>query len=218
MKPNINSLNTKTCSKCHKTKPLDEFYKNKGRKDNRRPDCKVCNNKQRKGYYQEHKEERTKYDKDYYKKHKDKIRKRQGKISMYENKLCTSYLGVVIAERLVRYLFKDVEVMPNNHSGYDFICNRNKKIDVKSGCVTLDRGHPRWHFNIDHNITADYFILVAFDNRIDLNPLHLWMIPGHVLNKNKSRSIRPSTLHKWDKYKRNIKDAQFCCNELKASE
>lgn len=137
---------------------------------------------------------------------------------MYKNKLCASFLGVVIAERLIRHLFNNVEVMPYGNTGFDFICNKGMKIDVKSSCIRLNTDkNPRWGFHIDHNTTADFFILVAFDNRIDLNPLHLWMIPGKEVNDQCSVSTTLSTIHKWDKYKKDIEDAQLCCAELKES-
>ena len=136
---------------------------------------------------------------------------------MYENKNCSLYLGVVIAERLIRHLFKDVQVMPNGNPKFDFICNKGKKIDVKSACVTLaHRKNPHWKFFIKRNKVPDFFILVAFDNRTDLNPLHLWMIPGKVLNHLSTTSISSSTVCKWDKWERDINDAQLCCAEMKA--
>ena len=137
---------------------------------------------------------------------------------MYENKICSQYLGIVIGERLVRHLFKDVEVMPHGNTGYDFLCNKGKKIDVKTACNILqNKKHLHWKFKIKKNTTADFFICVAFDNRTDLNPLHMWMIPGKEINENSSKSIRPSTIHKWDKWKMEINNAQLCCNELKAT-
>lgn len=202
----------KECSKCHKVKPFSEFHLRKSSKDGRQPRCKKCNNEISKKYYQEHREQR----KDYYEK---VVRKRMGHLPMCENKKCSSYLGVVIAERLCRHLFKDVEVMPYGNTAYDIVCNRGKKIDVKSSTMTLQHNkYPRWAFKINLNTTADYFILVAFDNRSDFNPLHMWMIPGSEVNKQTKASIRPSTLHKWSRWERDIKDAQLCCVEMKESE
>lgn len=209
-------IGNKKCSKCREVKPLGEFHKNKSKKDGRGTECKRCSNKYSKKYGQEHQEEGKEYHKEYYKEHKNEIRKRKGIESMYENKNCTNYLGIVIAERLCRHLFKEVKVMPNNNIGFDIICNKGKKIDVKSGCITLSKGkYPRWIFNIKQNTTADFFILVAFDNRTDLNPLYLWMIPGHEINSQGKASISPSTIDKWDVWKRDINDAQICCAEMK---
>ena len=137
---------------------------------------------------------------------------------MYENKLCPAYLGIVIGERLIRHLFKDVEIMPFGFSGYDMICNKGKKIDVKTACIGLQNvKYPRWEFHIDYNTTADFFILVAFDNIEMLNLLHIWMIPGHILNNQSGAQISLSTIHKWDKWKMDINDAQICCNKMKKS-
>ena len=202
---------TKECSKCHKTKLLDEFYNQKSGKYGKRADCKKCNKEENRKYHQEHKE----YNKKYYEEHKDELRVKAGHLSMYENKLCSSYLGIVIAERLCRHLFKDVEVMPHGNTGFDIICNKGKKIDVKSATITFNGKYPRWQFAIRRNTITDYFILVAFDNVENLNPLYLWMIPGHILNKQSTAQIYPSTVHKWNEWERNIKDAQLCCAEMK---
>ena len=204
-------ISTKTCSKCGETKLLDEFSRDKSRKDSRQVYCKKCSNKQNRKYRQEHKE----YSKEWY---KETGREKQGSISMYENKLCSLYLGIVIAERLVRQLFKDVEMMPNGFPGYDIICNKGKKINVKAACITLvNKKYSRWAFFINRNTIPDFFILVAFDNLTDLNPLHLWMIPGEEINHQGGISIYTSTIHKWDKWKRDIKDAQLCCAKMKGT-
>ena len=204
---------TKTCSKCGIEKLLNEFHKDKSKKDGRQSCCGKCDNKRTKKYQQGHKKEITKQKKEWYER---TGREKAGKTSMYKNKLCPLYLGIVIGERLCRHIFKNVEVMPRNNTGFDIICGKGFKIDVKTACITLDDNkHPKWSFFINHNTTADYFILVAFNNLIDLNPLHLWMIPGKEINRRSGISIRPSTLHKWDKWKRDIDDAQLCCAELK---
>lgn len=220
--------NAKTCTKCNILKPLDEFNMDKRNKDNKQSYCRMCDNNKSRNYYKEHQKEQLEKSRSYNRDHHEEIakyrkiqyenggREKQGKISMYENKLCSQYLGIVIGERLCRHLFKNVEVMPMHNPGYDIVCNKGMKIDVKSVCITLNnKKYPHWAFDIRKNITADYFILVAFDNRTDLNPLHLWMIPGHVLNDKSGTSISLSTIHKWDKYKKDINDAKLCCAEIK---
>ncbi|MCK4665975.1 hypothetical protein KAU33_04455 [Candidatus Dependentiae bacterium] len=221
----------KTCTKCDISKPLDEFYKSKDGKYGKRAICKKCFGKQSKKHAQEHPEKYRKYSLKYYynnredslikmkkyqEEHKDERREKGGYLSMYENKTCAAYLGVVIGERLCRHLFKDVEVMPFGNTGYDIICNKGKKIDVKTSCTRYNNGkYPHWGFDINENKIADFFILVAFDNRTDLNPLHLWMISGHEVNKNASKSISPSTVHKWSQWEKDIKNARLCCAEMK---
>lgn len=206
-----------TCVICGKLKPLSEFYKNKGNKHGRQLKCKDCAREISIKYYYDHQEKGKEKSKKYQREHKDEIRKRQGIKSMYENKSCAQYLGVVIAERLCRHLFKDVEVMPHGNTGFDFICNHGKKIDVKSSSAFIRNiKTPRWTFKIKRNKTADFFICVAFDNRTDLNPLHMWMIPGKEINNRGGISISASTVHKWNKWKRDINDAQLCCTEIKS--
>ena len=138
--------------------------------------------------------------------------RKNGHLPMDENKDCTLYLGVYVTERLLRHYFRDVEAMPYGNPGFDFICNRDKLIDAKSACLNVNGG---WQFHIKRNVIADFFVLVAFDNREDLNVLHVWMIPGDVVNHLKSASISPSTIHKWDQYKLDVDKASSCCNEMK---
>lgn len=180
----------KVCRKCGKIKPSYSFYIVQDGKTY--PDCKSCVAKS----YMVH----------------DKVRV-NGHKSMYENKDSAQYLGVVVGERLCKHLFKDVEVMPYGHSGFDLICNRGKKIDVKTACLLGKRN--QWQFTINKNTIADYFILVAFDNRTDLNPLHMWMIPGEEINDKTGISVSKNTIHKWKQWERDINDVQICCNIMK---
>jgi len=182
----------KRCSKCGKMKDHTDFNNNRRTKDGLYSYCRKCDNGVAKKRYIA-----------------------CGHITMSENKACSSYLGVAVAERLCRHLFKDVIRMRNGNPGYDFICNRNKKIDVKSACITLNlKKHPHWHFAINRNQIADFFLLVAFDNRDNLEPLHQWLIPSDKLNKQVKASIFPSTIDKWDAWRQPIGPAVECCNSL----
>ena len=201
----------KTCSKCGISKPLDEFYSSKSGKCGKASECKKCSNERSKKYNQEHQEEIVKY----LRRYRQNQKKQNDKTTMYENKSCADYLGVVIGERLCRHLFKDVEVMPYGFPGYDIVCNRGKKINVKAACITPNNKYFHWKFNINYNKEPDFFILVAFDNRTDLNPLHMWMIPGKEINHRSGKSIRPSTIHKWNQWERSVEEVQSCCAELK---
>lgn len=76
------------------------------------------------------------------------------------NKGCTSYLGVYIAEQVLSKLFKNVTKMPYGHTGFDFICGKDKKIDVKSACKRKFKPNSwadAWDFTINKNKIADYF-------------------------------------------------------------
>ena len=129
------------------------------------------------------------------------------------NTECSMYLGVDIAENVLSKVFNDVEIMPPNNPGYDFICNKGKKIDVKSACPR--KKDTTWNFTIKYNTIADYFLCIAFDNREDLNPLHIWLIPGNLVNKNSGKTISKSTFHKWDKYELDITKTIECCDHIK---
>ena len=146
----------------------------------------------------------------------EQFRMRNGCSTMKENKMCSSFLGVYIAEKVLSDAFENVEHMPYGNPGYDFICGCGYLVDGKSSCTrTRKGGYHFWHFHIKKNTTADYFILLAFDNRESLSPLYLWMIPGHIVNNNDTVSISESTLHKWDSYKLDIDKVVSCCNEMK---
>ena len=129
-----------------------------------------------------------------------------------ENKECTLFLGVHVAERVLSHVFKNVKRMPIGNPGYDFVCGRGYKIDVKSSCLNVDN---KWQFDIDHNTIADYFLCLAFDNRENLNPLHLWLLPGSKLNHLTAATIRPTTIDKWDEYKLDVAEMVACCDTIK---
>lgn len=119
--------------------------------------------------------------------------RRRGVVPYTENKECSSYLGIGIAEEVLYRVFKDVVRMPMNNHGFDFVCNKGKRIDVKSSCIREAGG---WKFTIRRNHVADFFLCIAFDNRTDLNPLHLWLIPSHIVNYKTNAGISLSSLHK----------------------
>ena len=171
----------KKCNKCGMEKPLNDFHNDKNYKDGKRGDCKECRKDYIKNYYEDGdgREKRKKW--------YEKVgREKAGHLSMYENKSCANYLGIVIGERLVRHLFKDVEVMSYGFPDYDFICNKGKKIDVKTGCIQKKEdgylNSNRWQFHIENNKIADFFLCVAFNYVENLIPLHLWMMPASEVN------------------------------------
>jgi len=132
------------------------------------------------------------------------------------NPNCSLYLGVVIAEQILSNVFKNVERTPPNNPGYDFICSKGLKIDVKSSCNL--KYHPNnWAFTIKRNQEADYFLCIAFDNRKDLNPQHVWLIPASGVNHLVGASISISTLDKWAEYELTDKldDVISCCDTMK---
>jgi hypothetical protein len=185
--------------------------------------CTTCNNARIKRYRAADREKAREYNRKYYGENREKMqacatnaRRRNGIRSFKEDKNCALYLGVHIAERVLKNVFKNVKPMPAQNPGYDFICNKGKKIDVKSSCLHLNRGkRSGWGFTISHNKIADYFLCLAFDSRETLNPLHIWLIPGGVVNNRASISISLSTVHKWDECELEIDRVVACCNIMK---
>lgn len=166
--------------------------------------CKSCNSKQTRSWYNANPEKARIL--------REKDSRNRGHKSFHENRNCPAFLGVHVAERVLSHVFKDVERMPLKNTGYDFICNKGKKIDVKSACMG---SHEQWVFHIRHNTTADYFLCLAFDNREELNPLHIWLLPGTAINYRISASVCLNTISKWDEYRLDISKVTSCCNILK---
>ncbi len=152
---------------------------------------------------------------------------------MSENKSCSSFLGVHIAERVLSYVFESVTRMPYGNKGYDFICKKEHKIEVKSSCLTKDKRffYDFWYFSIKQNKIADYFLLLAFDNRTDLNPQHIWLIKGtelvgvikkDILNKRLALTITSAqkSIKAFEVYELTdkLKNVITCCNKLKYEE
>lgn len=139
---------------------------------------------------------------------------RKSKNGINGNPKCASYLGVYVAERLLSKIFKNVERMPYGHPGYDFICGKGYKVDVKGGC--LGNNTPdRWLFKINKNQIADYFLCLAFDNRYDLNPIHVWLIPCEVLNNKVCTSISKYQTDRWSEYEQPLDKVLKCCDTMK---
>lgn len=144
-----------------------------------------------------------------------KSHRKAGHLPYNENKTCSSFLGVHVAERVLSHVFNDVERMPLNNPGYDIICNHNKRIDIKSSCLSRDKTTMRWGFHIERNTIADYFLCIAFNNREDLTPIHVWLIPGDKLNRLIGTTIRPTTVKRWETYEIDLTQILRCCDTLK---
>jgi len=144
-------------------------------------------------------------------------RHKSGRYEPYDkNTNCSAFLGVHVAERVLAESFGAVERTKYGFSGYDFVCGRGYKIDAKSSCRnhTPNKSH-RWKFHIDKNTEADYFLCLAFNNRSDLDPEHVWLIPGSKVNKKMSISVSETTLHKWEEWEKPIDKIANCCDILK---
>ena len=147
---------------------------------------------------------------------------------MSKNKDCSSYLGVYVAEKVLSKVFENVQRMPYGNTGYDFSCKNDFKIDVKCACLCYNRGYYSWTFHIKHNKIADYFLLLSFDNRIDLNPQNVWLIKGTelIVNQSGSTTLNEKTslvilnsVYSISKYKRyeqidKIENLIDCCDSI----
>ena len=182
----------KRCSKCGNVKLLTEFHKYG---DGYQPYCKLCNHDYGKIW---------------------RLRQNNGKELRKENKKCSQWLGINVAERVLSETFKNVHVMPENNRAFDFICGKGYKIDVKSACLTHYKNrNDRWAFTIKRNKIADYFLLLAFDDRVLLNPVHIWLIPGGIINNRFGINISVTTTNKWDAYEKPLDRVIVCCNKMR---
>ncbi|MDD3984159.1 MAG: hypothetical protein PHU54_09540 [Candidatus Omnitrophica bacterium] len=195
----------KRCSKCGELKPETEFYKQSGKPSGRRSECKQCSLI----YDKLNRTERQKVAK--------KRRHRLGlQQPMDKNKTCPAFLGVYVAEQVLKNAFKTATPQRYGNKGFDFICGRGYKVDVKSSCrIKRQDGPDSWNFHIGKNTIADYFLCIAFDDRYHLNPEHLWLIKGDLINNKTVVSISESTLKKWLVYEQRIDKVIVCCNKLK---
>jgi len=132
------------------------------------------------------------------------------------NRNCSDWLGNR-AETILMNMFNDVKRMSHTNPGFDFLCGKGYKIDAKSACLYKNQynKYNSWLFNINYNTTADHFLCLALDNRTDLNPLHVWLIPGYVINNHRAVSISKSTIDKWSKYEQPLDKVITCCNTMK---
>lgn len=167
--------------------------------------CKDCNRE----YNCKHRDLRREYKREW--------RHRTGRQKpMSENRGCAAFLGVHVTERVLSFVFDGVQRMPYGNTGFDFICGGGYKIDAKSACrFSSEKRADCWKFHINNNPTADYFLCLAFNNRINLTPEHIWLIPAADINDHKTASISETALDKWSKYERPLDKMMACCNVMK---
>lgn len=85
------------------------------------------------------------------------------------------YFGNFIVENYIIKTFEYPVKMPPNNPGFDWICKKGQKIQCKARCLKYDGKWSGWHFTINFNKMADYFILSAWDSKDSLVPLHVWI-------------------------------------------
>lgn len=196
----------KPCHRCGKMLPTSDYHRKVNNRDGLATICKVC---------------RAAYEKSRLARHSDWVREYTHRKGIYqpmeENKSCPAYLGIYIAEKVLSVVFNVAKRMPNNNRGYDFICGRGFKIDVKSASRAHGfRDNRSWKFNIRNNTIADYFLCIGFDNRATLNPEHVWLIPGSKINCLGTWSVSYQTLDKWKEFEKSLDRVLSCCDEFRS--
>lgn len=192
----------KACTKCGESKNLSEFYFHKvGRKAGKPlARCIKCSNECSRDW-----SHRNGYNRPY-----------------SEVVDCSTYLGVHIAERMLSRYFDEVQRMPYGNPGYDFVCKRGYKIDVKSSCKKTysvrEYSYVRWNFNIRRNQIANYFLCLAFDGRESLNPEHIWLFPSGLLCDKTALQINDNetSILRWSAYEKPLGKVVMCCDAMKA--
>jgi hypothetical protein len=117
---------------------------------------------------------------------------------MEENKECSHHLGTCIAERqygriILPEMFGGIEKeMPYGYPKYDFIVTNGVEIDIKSCCIRENQGWYGWEPHVRFNDVAKYFVILAFDNRTDLNLLHVWSIGRNEIIRGERFYMRDS--------------------------
>lgn len=128
------------------------------------------------------------------------VREYRGYTPIDKSTKSASYLGVHIAEQLFQQRYPQADRMPTGNWKYDFECPTGIKVDVKSSTMRRD---PRlWYFTTCYNTEADYFFMVAFDNRTNLQVQHLWWIPTDLISDRAGLAIGAGKLSqsKWKQY------------------
>lgn len=204
---------TKRCPICKKTKEYKEFYTYKSGKRNGEIQsyCRKCASLKASEWKKQHRLQASEYE-------LQRVHLNGKHRPLSEAINCPAYLGTYIAERALSRFFKNITRMKNCNKGYDFICGKNFKIDVKSSCAKIKHHKSQtWRFNIGKNTIADYFLCLAFDNRENLEPKHVWLIPGNLIND--KHDIRISNTQKsikrYEQYEHPLDNVITCCNEMK---
>jgi len=162
----------KRCSSCKQELSYDHFYIDTSRSDGLTVQCKECLKKME--------------------------RRRKGSLPLQDNITCRAYFGVIIAEPYLIKHFQQAIRMPYGNKGYDYLCSKGYKIDVKSSHES-DNG---WVFNIKLNTIANYFFCIGYGTKQSHQIKHVWLIPASIINQNVSFTIGFSerSIQKWNKY------------------
>jgi hypothetical protein len=173
-------MKSKTCRVCKEDLPVSEFNRAKPEKspDGYHPYCRKCFT-------------------EYVKNRRHTLKQN---LPLNENPSCASYLGVYLSETVLSQIYNSVVRAPYGNHGFDFICGKGHKIDVKSSC--RGKRTDGWSFYPNRNKIADFFICLAFDSRENFTPLHVWIVPGNIVNHLTGFHITPFNMKRWTRYER----------------
>lgn len=234
---------TKLCPKCGIVKPYSEYHMHRTGRKAGKPQtyCKECDAKRSHDDHAKNrdKENQAQRDKYYANRDSEKARRRhyynthieeeqrKGRERWYakggkaasENPSCSKYIGN-FAEKALSTFFKTMQRMPQDNPGYDFLCGKGFKIDVKASCLGSGSDSGRWKININQNKMADYFLVLLFDNRFEKNPIHVYLIAGNDVNDMQMLSIsnNETSLARFSKYEKSIDAVISCSTKLKNQE
>lgn len=195
----------KKCAQCGEEKESKDFYlRTNGKLQSY---CKDCTRENSRVWEKNHPGERLARD------HKNGVYR-----PMTEAKDCSLFLGVIVAEKVLSKFFDNITRMPHGNPKFDYICGRGFKIDVKSACLFYsERQSPHWNFHIGKNEITDYFLCLGFDSRENLEPQHVWLIPGKEINTKISITISKTqkSLDRWSSYEKPLDKVIACCNQMR---
>lgn len=234
-------VDEKLCPKCGLVKPYSEYHMHRSGRKAGKPQtyCKSCDAKRSHDDHLKNRdmENQAQRDKYYANRESEKARRRQyynthiaeeqrkGRERWYakggkpasENLECSKYIGN-FAEKVLSTFFKTMQRMPQDNPGFDFLCGKGYKIDVKAACLTFPTdSKSRWTVNIHKNVIADYFLVLLFVDRIEKIPVHVYLIPGSDVNHLTGFSIYNTerNLSKFSKYEKPLDAVLSCGTKLK---
>jgi hypothetical protein len=157
-------MQTKICSKCKEEKEVCEFYNNKNRFDGKRPECKICSNKQSTLYNQKNKEKVDKIKQKYVDNNKEKVTQSKKKwfdknpeyrnewvINKYKNDSIFRLINIMRARTRLFFKSKDIKKKNNTFEiigcSPEFLKEHIEKQFTK-GMSWDNHGQYGWH--IDH--------------------------------------------------------------------
>lgn len=203
--------NMKRCPKCGETKSIDDFYKNKSRKDGYSAWCKACDNASNKKYVQNNREHMREYERyEYYKNHEEHkrrsreyVKKNKDKVRQARKEYYEKNREKILAHNRLYNQENKEKISARNKSYYeshkeDFLFKareRKKKIkETKDGTITkeaLDCMYEQQFHKCDYcgaNLDElgkhlDHILPLAKDGTHTLSNVH-WVCPRCNLSKN----------------------------------